>query len=497
LTNSNHTARSDVSAGLQLALVMMQQGRLDEAEVLLREVKAKAPESGLVIGSQIQLEVLRGNAEEAIRICDEVIEKSGTAASYVLRARTHAALQANDKAMADFGRAIEIDPNAAGLWLVRAGFLESLGRIDEAIEDVRKAMALAPDSLPVQKRVIELYFGSGRRALVQEADTMLDRALEAHLDDPQLKVYKVRRLLAEGTRPSLELAKRLLEEVTEAEPERVEAWRLLGRLELQQGEPGRALDIVLRGLIYNEQDKELLLLKAGAEATRSAALAVPTLRQLANSYPNDVDVQRSLANALYRSGGEDEARSLLEDQMRADPNNPVPMITLAELLTSDKRWTELNEQVTNWLDRHPDDDNTRTTVAGLLTVRADGDAEAIKIAEGLLQTVLERDPKALGALRIRALLTQVTGRVEESAVLNRQILELDPNNIVALNNLAWILCEEKGQYHITKRRRRTSYSVSNGIPSRPGQVWPRASIWPGCTPRPAVRPRLCASCERR
>ena len=437
---------NDVSAGLQLALVMMQQGRLDEAEVLLREVKAKAPESGLVIGSQIQLEVLRGNAEEAIRICDEVIEKSGTAASYVLRARTHAALQANDKAMADFGRAIEIDPNAAGLWLVRAGFLESLGRIDEAIEDVRKAMALAPDSLPVQKRVIELYFGSGRRALVQEADTMLDRALEAHLDDPQLKVYKVRRLLAEGTRPSLELAKRLLEEVTEAEPERVEAWRLLGRLELQQGEPGRALDIVLRGLTYNEQDKELLLLKAGAEATRSAALAVPTLRQLANSYPNDVDVQRSLANALYRSGGEDEARSLLEDQMRADPNNPVPMITLAELLASDKRWTELNEQVTNWLDRHPDDDNTRTTVAGLLAVRADGDAEAIKIAEGLLQTVLERDPKALGALRIRALLTQVTGRVEESAVLNRQILELDPNNIVALNNLAWILCEEKGQY---------------------------------------------------
>jgi len=132
-------SQKDVSAGLQLALVMMQQGRLDEAEVLLREVKAKAPESGLVIGSQIQLEVLRGNAEEAIRICDEVIEKSGTAASYVLRARTHAALQANDKAMADFGRAIEIDPNAAGLWLVRAGFLESLGRIDEAIEDVRKA----------------------------------------------------------------------------------------------------------------------------------------------------------------------------------------------------------------------------------------------------------------------------------------------------------------------------------------------------------------------
>jgi len=436
---------NDVSAGLQLALIMMQQGRLDEADVLLREVKAKAPESGLVTGSQIQLEVLRGNGEEAIRLCDKVIEDSGTAAAYVLRARTHAALQANDKAMADFGRAIEAEPNAPGLWAVRAGFLRSLGRIDEAIADVRKAMDLAPESLPVQKRVIELYFGSGRRALVEEADAMLDRALKAHPDDSQLKMYKVQRLFAKGTRPSVEMAEGLLEEVTDAEPTIVEAWRLLGGLKLRQGEPGRALDIALRGLAHNEQDKELLLLKAGAEARRSVALSVPTLRQLAKSYPDDMNVQRNLANALYRSGGEDEAQSLLDGQMRADPNNPAPMVTLVALLASDKHWTELNEQVANWLDRHPGDDNTRITVAGLLTTAA-GDAEAVKIAEGLLQTVLQRDPKALGALRVRALLTQATGRVEESVVLNRRVLEIDPNNVVAMNNLAWILCEEKGQY---------------------------------------------------
>jgi len=438
---------NDVYAGLQLVLVMMQQGRLDEAEFFFRDVKAKAPESGLVKGTQIQLEVLRGNGEEAIRLCDEVIENSGGAAAYALRARTHAMLQANEKAMADFDRAIETDPNAPGLWVRRAQFLyRSLGRTDEAIEDVRKALNLAPESLPVQKLVMEMYLASGRRALVQDADAMLDRALEAYPDDSQLKMYKVGRLLANPTRPSLEQAKRMLEEVTDAEPTRVDAWQLLGRLELQQDNSSRALDTVLRGLAHNEQDRQLLLLKAAAEAARSPALAVPTLRQLAGSYPNDVAVQRTLANALYKSGDKDEARSMLDSQMRAEPNNPVPMVTLLALLASDERWTELSEQVANWLDRHPDDDNTRAMVAGLLTATAAGDAEALQIAEGLLRTVLQRDPKAVGALGVLAILTQTTGRVEESIALNRQIIELDPNNVVAMNNLAWVLCEEKGQY---------------------------------------------------
>ena len=38
------------------------------------------------------------------------------------------------------------------------------------------------------------------------------------------------------------------------------------------------------------------------------------------------------------------------------------------------------------------------------------------------------------------------GRTAEATALNRKVLELDPNNIVALNNLAWALCEQNGQY---------------------------------------------------
>jgi tetratricopeptide (TPR) repeat protein len=49
----------------------------------------------------------------------------------------------------------------------------------------------------------------------------------------------------------------------------------------------------------------------------------------------------------------------------------------------------------------------------------------------------------MGAL---AMLLQITGRFAESTPLYQQILTLQPDNVIAINNLAWILCEEHGKY---------------------------------------------------
>jgi tetratricopeptide (TPR) repeat protein len=45
-----------------------------------------------------------------------------------------------------------------------------------------------------------------------------------------------------------------------------------------------------------------------------------------------------------------------------------------------------------------------------------------------------------------AMLLQITGRFEESAALYQKILALQPDNVIAINNLAWILCEEQGKF---------------------------------------------------
>jgi len=435
---------NDVSASLDLARISIQQGKLDEAEVILKELQTKAPQSISVAQVRVRLHMLRGNVQEAVRLCDETVQKTGQAVAYLLRAWTYAGLREQEKAAADFEQAVAKDPNNPGIWADRARFHQAIGRREEAIQDVRRALSLSAGNQSILSYTIPLCLACGGPRLMQEAEAALDKARTADPNDPQLKLLKAQFLLSRGTRPSIEQGQRLLREVTAARPRLSQAWHLLGRLELEREEPGRALDMALSGLSHNEQDRDLLLLKADAEEARSPILAVPTLRPLLEQYPNDVQIERRLARALYRSGNKSEGRSILEARMKAEPNNPIPPATLAVLLVSDGRRTEATEQVTNWLAKHPEDSFVVSTVARSLA--AEDNPEAQKVAESFLAAAVERNPKSIAAVASLAMLVQHMGRAAEAAALNRKVLDLDPNNIIALNNLAWILCEQDGQY---------------------------------------------------
>ncbi len=435
---------NDVRPGLGLATICIQQEKLDEAEAILKDLQIKAPQSIAVAQTRVQLHLRRGNTQEAVRLCDETVQNTnGKALAYLLRAWTYASLREQDKAAADFAQAVAQDPGNAAIWVSRARFYQAIGQRDETIQSVRKALGLSAGNRMVLNDAIPLCLVCGSARLAQEAEATLDKARVADANDPELKLLKAQFYLSRGARSSIEQGQRLLREVTADQPQLSRAWYLLGRSEMEQEQPG-ALNTALGGLSHNERDRDLLLLKAEVEAKGSPALAVPTLRQLAAQYPNDVEIESRLAKTLYKSGAKNEGRAILEARMKAEPNNPVPPATLAGLLALEGRWTEVTGQVTNWLAKHPQDTSVVLSVARSLTEQ--GGSEALKTAESLLAAAVQRNPKSIPAVTSLAMLVQSMGRMAEAATLNRKALELDPNNIIALNNLAWILCEQDKQY---------------------------------------------------
>jgi len=470
---------NDTSVSLSLALVLMRQSKFAEAQAILDELKAKVPNSVSVTAAQIQLQIQQGNGEEAIRLCNEAVKGLNNAFAYMLRAQTYVALKQNAKAVEDFGRAIALEPKRVDIWVARSEFYRSVGRMSDAIADIRQALVLSSDSVPVQKRAIALFLASGEPSLVREAEAITEKALRADAADMQLQLFKARALLLRGTSPAAEQARGILRGITDERPRYADAWEWMARLELQQGEPGRAVDTALRGLAHNPDDRQLLLLKALAEKERSPVLAVLTLKGLADQYPQDVEVLTELADAyvrtdrteqalellrqrlanfqgparrrcemvlaavLYKNGQRDDAKLLFNTLMQAEPDDPAPLITLAQLLGREKRWSELNQLVSQWRSTHPGDTNTMIAIASALG--GTGDTDAVQMAEDLLRMTLERDPKSIPSLMLLSMLMQTVGRDQESVALNRKILELDPNNVIAINNLAWVLCEEQGQ----------------------------------------------------
>jgi tetratricopeptide (TPR) repeat protein len=79
-------------------------------------------------------------------------------------------------AIADYGRALELDHERANLWASRAGALGRAGRTDEAFADLDKAIELDPGQPAwlITKAQAELQRGN-----VDEAGTVFDRAVES------------------------------------------------------------------------------------------------------------------------------------------------------------------------------------------------------------------------------------------------------------------------------------------------------------------------------
>ena len=465
---------------LSLALLKMQQDEFDEADKLLAQLKAQDPNSLSVTVAQVQLNIRQNKSEEALKLCDEVVNDLNNVAAYVLRARAFASLGQADKAAEDLEHATALEPNNATTWAASSDFYGSIGRYDKAAADIQRALSLAPGNVLVQKRAISLFLASDNPDIAYQGRAILDKALSSNRGDSDLQLFKVHSLLAEGTAPAIETATRILQKITEDQPKISEAWVLLGRLALRQEQSGKAIDTALRGLVHRPNDKPLLLLKAQAEAERSPALAIPTLKVLRELDPNDVDAVVLLANtyiateepekavnllrkqllsctvaadqrrinialavALHKNDSKKEAQEIFDSLYQSAPDDPRPLFAQARLLKEDKLWSQLKEMVSHWCQNHPNDTQTPITVAGDLTATEDNQAK--KAAEDLLRNILDRHPNYLPAMNMLATLSQITARSEESVKLYKQILEREPNHVIAINNLAWILCEEQGK----------------------------------------------------
>jgi len=465
---------------LSLALLKILQNKFDEAAKLLDNLRKRDPSSLDVMVAQIQLNLRQKKPQEALTLCDQIVNNLNNASAHIIRAQTFASLGQLDKAIEDLNHAVTIEPNNVKTWAARSDFYLATGRPDKAQADIQQALSLAPDNIQVQKRAVSLLFASGNPDKISQAKNILDKSLESNPTDTQLQLIKARGLLAEGTAPAIENATQILQKVTEEQPKEADAWALLGEILLKQGQPGKAVDTALRGLVHKPNDKTLLLLKALGEAARSPILAIPTLKELQTLDPNDVNTAILLANkyieagepekavellrnqltlctdatrrrcnisfaiALYKTGDKIESQKIFDSLLNSEPNDPAPILAQARLLKDDKLWNQVNQSAADWFQKHPNDTRTPVAIAReLVTVE---DTEAKKTAEEILNKVISKEPNSIDAMSILAMHLQLTERSDQSARLYQQILNLEPNNPVAINNLAWILCEEQSAF---------------------------------------------------
>ncbi|MBN1788219.1 MAG: tetratricopeptide repeat protein [Sedimentisphaerales bacterium] len=474
---------NDKAVMLSFALLKIRQEKFDQADELLNKLIAMEPDVLPVIVAQIQSKILQNKDEEAVKICDETVAKLNNAEAYILRARTLASLKQTDKAIKDINYIVSAEPNNVNVWVSSSDFYRSIGQHDKAAADIKHAISLAPDNLAIQKRAIMLFLASRNSDMIQQGKTILENALKLAPDDIDLLMHRARLNIADGTAPALAGAADILEKVTQRQPQIDEAWVMLGNLLLRQGQSSRAMDTALRGLVNNPNNKLLLLLKANVEASQSPVLAIPTLKSLREIEPNDFEVTLNLANAyinadeyakavnllkeqlnnnaddesrqrcnialavaMFKNGQKDEADKILTSLAQSSPDDSRILLAQINLLMEDGRYGDITNSVTDWFRQYPQNTRILIAIADRLMTAKDQSQKAYETAESILRMVMAKDPNDAAAAQMLAIIMQISARSTEAIELNQKLLELNPSNVVAMNNLAWMLCEEKGQY---------------------------------------------------
>ena len=160
------------------------------------------------------------------------------AMAYVLRGAHHAQVGQYARAMADFGRAIRLDPRYADAYVQRGQVYHERGAFERAVQDFNAALAIDPN-LPaaIQSRDDAL---SGRYDYLAEQLRSLDDALAR---DPTNSGLLNNRCWTRAINDDdLDLALADCNAALEQEPNNVEAWDSRGMVHLKRGEFQAAYD---------------------------------------------------------------------------------------------------------------------------------------------------------------------------------------------------------------------------------------------------------------
>lgn len=277
--------------------------KFGQAHLLIAELQAR--EGG-------DIEAARRAVERAVLALRS--DPRGQAEALVLRAQLQPSAE---QRLADYNRAIELDPENPELWQARALFHLEQGEADKAIADFENLIGKEGDNVMARLAMAEVLLNLGR---LDEAQRQIDTILERQ---PMAIALTLRARLS-AAKGDLEQAVKDLDEALKQEPGNPALLLLRARLYYAEGRNALALRDVdeIRGL--RPDLAEILELRGAILAALGkfdeAAREIATLLR---DNPDNILVRLQLAIYLNAAGKSNQAIERFTEVLQVDPENAV------------------------------------------------------------------------------------------------------------------------------------------------------------------------------
>lgn len=443
---------------------------LDAALSTLQQKIANNPDSLLY---QLQLArhyLFVRNQEKMNEVLDGIMAADGrfsnpwtSVGEFFLRIRDF------DRALSTFRQGAESDPSRALDYRNRiVEVLAIQGRFDEAFREVNETLQGNPEDPTALALRGAIRLRGGDRAEVESATNDFEAALAGKPKNAVLRYN-----LAEAYRAQGNLDRATLEYKTSIDlrknymPPRYR----LASLQIQKGDFAGAVATVEEALEYFPNDLRGRMLRASAwirlgqyqqakESLEEMVVEAPQARdpklELARLYLRDKEFAK--AEALFRElhemtppdergllgladlhilqGAPGRAVSLLEGQLEQGPDRVAVRLALGSTYLKLKRFDDALRVLKEAEAGHPDDGQLIRMLGGVYYTMGD-----VAQAQRYLSRAAELLPNDPSPMLYMGMLAERQGAIQQAVERYEEVLELAPDNVVALNNLAYILAE--------------------------------------------------------
>jgi cellulose synthase operon protein C len=401
------------------------------------ELLAKIKAGGDVFPYQMalaDLEFAQGNVAESTQLLQGLISAASspehTLAAQIKLTEMHVSKQnfaAAEPLIADIlGKDRR---NTSGLRL-RAAIRIEQGQLDNAIADLREALADQPKSPALLLLMATAYERNGKPEL---ADRQYADALKASGLDPAIGLRYVAFLQRRG---SLAQADDVLTEVANRNPRNIEVLSSLAKIRLGRQNWVGALTIAeaIRG-VGNDAGVADQIKAAALAGQNKIDASIAALESAHGEAPDAVAPVTSLVAAYGRTGKLDKAESLLRDELKKFPTNAQLLVLLGQTLLAGNKPEEAVKSFKAAISEQPKNEIGYTALSAFYARQKNSD-EAMKV----LEAGLKEQPNNLNLRLSSAGL--LIGRDNDAAIAAYEaILKDQPNSLVAINNVVSLLLD--------------------------------------------------------
>lgn len=423
------------SARLGLARMAIAEGNDEEAVVQLHAAVKERPGDLTTVLLLRSLYDRLGRPELAIPVLEGGVKADPRQVAFVLAlAEVYGSVGRYDDALARTAELLARHPELAAARLVRGQAYVAKGDTKSALDEFREAARTSPRFAPAHGHLARVYAAVGRN---EEAQAEYREAIRL---DPSFARAKRELAALRGDKQDEQSWREEIERLRESvrnDPKNVVARELLARTYFERGqltEAERELVLVLERAPRLAEPNYLmarLLLGQGKEEE-----AVKYLRAALRGNPSHVGSNVLLARYLASQGQREQAMQPLETALGVNPNLTDAKFLLANLYAQSGRFQDALGLAQS-LERADSRAAGPPVLVGAMLIAQQNPRAALAAFERAVRL----NPRSVEAHRGLGQAYGLLGQSDRSEESYRRALKLDGNDVVSLNDLAWLLAE--------------------------------------------------------